>query len=80
MVTDNVKVAARFALRPCVVPNVVGNPLPAAKRAIKRRFCSVGTVRMAPSPVATGLVISQKPGRGKKLKQHARVGLVVSNG
>ena len=79
-VTDNVKVAAKFALRPCVVPNVVGKPLPAAKLAIKRRFCSVGTVRMAPSPVAIGLVISQKPGRGKKLKQHARVGLVVSNG
>jgi len=79
-VTDDVKVGAKFALRPCVVPNVVGKPLQAAKLAIRRRFCSVGTVRTAASTVATGRVISQSPAHGKKRKQHAKVDLVVSSG
>jgi hypothetical protein len=79
-VTDNVKVAARFALRPCVVPNVVGKPLRTAKLAIKKRFCSVGNVRTVASSVASGLVISQKPKPGKKRKQHAKIELVVSTG
>jgi hypothetical protein len=79
-VTDNVKIGARFVLRPCLVPNVVGKPLQAAKHAIKRRFCSVGIVRTAASAVAAGHVISQDPARGQKLKQHGRVDLVVSSG
>jgi PASTA domain/Divergent InlB B-repeat domain len=79
-VTDNVKIGARFVLRPCLVPSVVGEPLQAARHAIKRRFCSVGTVRTAASTVAAGHVISQNPARGTKLKQHGRVDLVVSSG
>jgi Divergent InlB B-repeat domain/PASTA domain len=80
VVTDNVRVGATFALRPCVVPNVRGKTLKAATLAIKRRFCSVGSVRTVTSTVARGRVISQKPTRGKKLKPHARVDLVVSSG
>jgi hypothetical protein len=77
--TDDVKVGARFALRPCIVPNVVGMPLRAAKLVIKRRFCSVGTIRATASPVAAGRIVSQSPAHGKKLKQHAEVDLVVSS-
>jgi Divergent InlB B-repeat domain/PASTA domain len=78
--TDNVKIGATFALRPCVVPSVVGKSLKAAKLAIRRRFCSVGKVTTAPSTLAKGRVVSQRPKHGRKLKQHAKVDLVVSSG
>jgi PASTA domain-containing protein/List-Bact-rpt repeat protein len=80
VVGDPIKVGATFALRPCVVPNVLGKPLRAAKLAIKRRFCSVGKVTIAPSTLVRGRVVSQRPKPGQKLKQHARVDLVVSGG
>lgn len=79
-VGDEVKVGATFALRPCVVPNVVGKPLDAAKLAIKRRFCSVGKITMAPSTLAKGHVVSQRPKAGKTLRQRARIDVVVSEG
>jgi List-Bact-rpt repeat protein/PASTA domain-containing protein len=78
--TDNVTVEAKFALRPCIVPNVVGKRLTAAKAAIRKAFCSVGKVRMVASANAQGEVISQRPRHGKRLKQHARIDLVVSKG
>jgi PASTA domain/Divergent InlB B-repeat domain len=77
----NVTVEATFVLRPCVVPNVVGKTLPAARAAIKKAFCSVGKVATAASStVQRGRVISQRPPYGKRLKQHAKVNLVVSKG
>lgn len=77
---DNVAVKAKFVLRPCVVPKVVGKRLTAAKAAIRKAFCSVGKVRMVASLKTKGRVISQRPRHGKRLKHHARVSLVVSNG
>ncbi len=79
-VEDAVKVGATFALRACVVPNVVGKPLKVAKISIKRRFCSVGKITPAPSTLAGEHVVSQRPKPGKKLRQRARVDLVVSGG
>ena len=79
--TDNVTVKARFVLRPCVVPNVVGKSLKLAKRALTRAYCSVGKITtVASSKVKKGRVVSQKPKRGKRLKQHAKIRLVVSTG
>jgi hypothetical protein len=78
--TDNLAVRARFVLRPCVVPNVVGKSLSAAKGAIKKAFCSVGKITTVASSKAKGEVVSQKPPRGKRLKQHAKIDLVVSKG
>ena len=75
-----IKVGATFAPRPCVVPNVVGKPLKAAKLALKKRFCSAGKITLAPSTLAKGHVVSQRPKPGKKLQQHARIDLVVSGG
>jgi hypothetical protein len=77
---DDVAVTAKFVLRPCVVPNVVGKRLTAAKAAIRKAFCSVGKVGVVASSNAKGRVISQKPPHGKRLKHHARVSLVVSKG
>jgi len=79
-VTGDVAVRSEFALRPCVVPDVVGKSVRAAKRAIGKRFCSIGRIRSAPSTIANGLVVSQRPEHGKKLKQHAKIDLVVSQG
>jgi PASTA domain/Divergent InlB B-repeat domain len=71
---------AKFVLRQCVVPNVVGKSLRAAKRAIRKALCSVGKVRKAASSRRKGLVVSQSPKRDRRLKQHAKVSLVVSKG
>lgn len=78
--TDNVNVKATFALKPCVVPNVVGKSLGAAKKALKRGLCSLGKVKTVASPKPKGNVVSQSPTHGKKLKQHGKVSLTVSKG
>lgn len=79
-VTGDAAVRAEFALRPCVVPAVVGESVQAAKRTIRKRFCSVGRIRLTPSAVAAGRVVSQTPRRGKRLAPRARINLVVSSG
>lgn len=73
-------VTAKFVLRQCVVPNVVGKTLTAAKAAIKSAHCSVGAVTTAPSAKPKRTVLAQKPKHGKRLKPHAKVNLVVSKG
>jgi len=78
--TDNFTVNAKFTLKPCVVPNVVGKSLKKAKLKIKKSFCSVGKITKAASSKPKGTVISQKPKHGKRLKQHAKVNLTVSKG
>ena len=81
-VTTNADVAvtAKFVPRPCVVPNLVGKTLAAANAAIKKALCSVGTVTTTASGKPKGVVVAQKPKHGKRLKQHAKVSLVVSKG
>jgi hypothetical protein len=78
--TDNLTVKATFGLEPCVVPKVVGKSLGAAKKKIKKALCSVGKVKMVKSSKPKGHVIAQSPKKGKKLKQHTKVGLEVSKG
>ena len=78
--TDNVAVTATFGLKPCVVPNVVGKSLGAAKKALKKALCSVGKVKMVSSSKAKGHVVAQSPKKGKKLKPHGKVNLKVSKG
>jgi hypothetical protein len=77
---DNIALNAKFALKPCVVPNVTGKTFKAAKLAIKKALCSVGKIRVASSKVKKGHVISQRPRHGKRVKQHTRIGLLVSTG
>jgi hypothetical protein len=78
--TDNLAVSAKFGLKPCVVPNLHGKTLKAAKAAIKKALCSVGKVKMVSSSVKKGHVISQKPKHGQKVPQHTKINLVVSKG
>ena len=77
---DDVSVKVKFVPRPCIVPNVTGKRLTAAKAAIRKASCSVGKVRMVASSKAKGRVISQSPKHGKRLRHHAKVSLVVSEG
>jgi uncharacterized delta-60 repeat protein len=74
---------ARVLARPtfCVVPNVKGSRLAAAKQRISRRHCSVGKVsRVASRKVPRGRVIGEKPHPGMRLDVQAKVALVLSNG
>jgi PASTA domain/Divergent InlB B-repeat domain len=79
--SDNVTVKAKFVLEPCVVPNVQGKTLKAARLSLEKAFCSLGKVTNAQSStVSKGLVVSQKPRHGKRVKRHTKVSLVVSTG
>ncbi|HJU37917.1 MAG TPA: PASTA domain-containing protein [Gaiellaceae bacterium] len=73
-------VKAKFVLRPCVVPSLVGKTLPAAKLAIRKAFCSVGEVTRVASSATSGRVVSQKPRHGKRVAQHTKIRLVLSEG
>ena len=74
-------ITAKFTLRNCVVPNVTGKTLSAAKRALKAHFCAVGKVNAAfSSRVPAGRVISQKPQAGSHLRHGGKVGLTISKG
>jgi len=69
------------ATPPCLVPELKGKMLAAARRSIKEHACSVGRIGHADSrTVAAGRVISQKPKPGTQLKRGARVSVVVSKG
>jgi uncharacterized repeat protein (TIGR02543 family) len=80
-VDGTTSVTAKFTGKNCVVPNVKGKSLSAAKRALKAHFCSAGKIKHAFSnTVKKGRVISQKPKANSHLKHNGKVSLVVSNG
>jgi serine/threonine-protein kinase len=62
----------------CIVPKLKGKTVAAAKRAIKKAHCSVGTItKVASSTKNRGRVISQSPKPGKHLKKGSKVALKV---
>lgn len=72
---------AKFTLRDCVVPNVKGKNLSAAKRTLKAHFCSAGRIKhVFSSKVQAGRVITQSPKAGTHLKHSGKVSLTVSKG
>ena len=80
-VTGALTATAKFTLKNCVVPNVKGKTLSAAKRALRAHSCSAGKIKQAfSSKVRAGRVISQSPKAGTHLKHNARVNLTVSKG
>jgi hypothetical protein len=65
----------------CVVPKLKGKTVKAAKRSLRKHFCSLGKVKHAFSnTVRKGRVISQRPKPGRHLNHGAKVGLVISKG
>jgi hypothetical protein len=62
----------------CVVPNVVGKKLTAARAAIVHAHCKVGTLtRKTSSARKRGKVLAQSPRAGRKLRNGAKVNLTV---
>ena len=65
----------------CVVPKVVGKPLPKAKARIVKAHCKVGKVTRKRSSVKKkGRVLAQSPKAGKELPKGAKVRLTVGKG
>jgi hypothetical protein len=65
----------------CVVPRIKrGTRLATAKRRIRAARCRVGKVRRKRSAVRRGRVVKTTLPRGTRLRNRARVGLVVSRG
>ena len=64
----------------CLVPNVVGKPISAAKKRLNARHCGLGKITRAYSKVKRGRVVAQRPKPGKALKAEARVAVTVSKG
>jgi hypothetical protein len=77
-------IAPKAELKPpvrCTVPRVVGKRLVAARSAIKRGNCRVGTTRYAySSRVKKGAVIAQSRSPRKVLPAGSKISLVVSRG
>lgn len=72
--------AAVGKLAKCTVPNVIGKTLDAAKTAIKKAKCAVGSISHARSRKKKGTVISQSPGAGRTVAAATKVNLLVSRG
>lgn len=69
------------AARLCKVPNLFGFALTAAKTALRKAHCTVGSIRRVYSNIYyPGVVYSQSPQRGTVLAPLAHVSLTVSLG
>jgi uncharacterized delta-60 repeat protein len=75
-------VVARYVVIPsCVVPNVRGKTLGAARAGLTKALCKVGMVKRTYSArVRKGRVISQRPAPRTRMAELAKVNLVVSRG
>jgi len=66
--------------KPCVMPELKGNTLAAATRAIRANHCALGTVRrVASREIRAPHVVSQSPKAGSRLEHGATVNLVVAS-
>ena len=73
--------AAEPVVELVAVPGVAGSSLSSARTMITDAKLAVGPVKtQASDSVAKGVVISSSPGPGARVKEGARVGLVVSSG
>jgi serine/threonine-protein kinase len=80
-VNGHLAVTAKFTLKNCVVPNVKGKTLSAARQALKTHSCSPGKIKRAFSnAVQAGRVISESPQAGTHLRHNGKVTLTVSEG
>ena len=81
VVTYTTKGPGAPAAAGCVVPSVVGLTLAAARKAVVRAHCRVGSVyRVYSTRIPKGGVTSVKPKRGAHLAHNAKLRLSVSRG
>jgi hypothetical protein len=72
---------ATFALkRACIVPRVKDKSLETARHEIKRAHCRTGRTTYRYSTLRSGHVIAQEPHPKRRLRNGARVNLVISKG
>jgi uncharacterized delta-60 repeat protein len=64
----------------CVVPKLQGQSLKLAERKLKRARCHTGKIRHTYSKISKGHVISQTPPARRRLRNGAKVNLVISSG
>ena len=64
----------------CTVPAVLGKTSTAAKTAMVRAHCRVGTLRRVASRKKRDMVLAVTPRPGTRLLKGARVGMTVSRG
>jgi hypothetical protein len=70
--------AASAPARACVVPRLRGRSLKAARVALMRNGCRLGTVRRTRARAKRGTVVAQRPRAGTRLRVGARVNLTLS--
>ena len=76
-----VAVRRQVAVVRCVVPNLKGKTVVAARKALKARRCALGQLKRAYSAkVKKGRIVSQSRRPGSRLKRGTKVGVVVSRG
>jgi hypothetical protein len=64
----------------CIAPKTKGKSLTNARRLLKRAHCRTGAIRHSYSKVRKSHVISEKPGHGRRLRNGAKINLLVSKG
>ena len=64
----------------CVVPNVVGKAISAARKRLNAARCGVGKITYVYSNLQKGRVVAERPKPGKILRAGAGVALTVSKG
>ena len=64
----------------CVVPKLGGKNAAAAQAALAKAHCRVGRVTTKRSELKKGVVLSQSPKAGKRVKAGTRINFVVSRG
>jgi PASTA domain len=64
----------------CIVPKVVGKQLAAARKALEKHHCRVGTVKRVRSRQGRGRVVAQNPKPHTHLSPPGKVALKVSKG
>jgi len=80
-VKSTLALTAIFTRDNCIVPNVRGKSLSAAKLALRLHACSTGKITRAFSnTVSAGRVISQNPQAGSHLQHNGKASLTVSKG
>ena len=82
LTTNNSALATTTVKGPaCLVPNVRGKTLRAARTALGRAHCRLGKVKLAYSErIKAGRVIAQKPAPRRRLRSGTRVSLTISRG
>jgi hypothetical protein len=76
----DVSVSATFALlpSPCLVPNLHGKSIAAARKALAAAHCSLGAVAKTVAPSSlVGRVVRQTPAARRRLPHGARVNVTV---